>query len=321
MPKLAAGEVMMQVQMAGICGSDVVAWKGGFPRISGPVILGHECVGELVDLNGLESQGFAVGDRVVLEPLDSCGQCDACKKGHYNVCDALKVYGIDRHGIFADYVGARIDRIHKISKEISLERCATCEPVAVAVHMVRRSGLQYGDTVVISGAGPIGLLVGLLSLRAGASKVIITDMNEFKLSLAKEFGMCPVNITHADYLDQITAHLNGKKADIACELVGAQDALNTCLRTVKSRGMLLTAGMFKQTPTTEIGQAILKEVQIVGSRVYTYDDFEKAALLLEDPTFPIEKIISLVVDFNDTIEKGMTPLKEGKDLVKVLLKL
>ena len=311
-PTLAANEVMVKVDMAGICGSDVVAWKGGFKRIHDAVTLGHECVGTITDLNGHTGLGFQVGDRVVLEPLDSCGECDACKKGHYNVCRNLKVYGIDRPGIFAEYVNARVDRIHKISKEISLERCATCEPVSVAIHMVRRSGVQYGDSVVISGAGPIGLLVGILCLRAGAGTVIITDMNEYKLGLAKELGMVPVNIQDADYLDQIFRILGGKQSDVAFELVGVEDALNTCFKVVKSRGTLLTAGMFKSVPAAEISEAILKEVNIVGSRVYTYDDYEKATRLLEDPSFPIEKLISLVVPFEQTKEKACVRCGKGK---------
>lgn len=320
-PALQPNDVLLKMDMCGICGSDVVAWKGGFKRITEPVILGHEGVGYIADLNGLDNTGFKLGERVVLEPLDTCGQCDACKKGHYNVCEHFKIHGIDKPGLFAEYVAARADRIHKIDDSVSVERCATCEPVSVGVHMVRRADVSYGDTVVISGAGPIGLLVGIISLRAGASKVIITDMNEYKLNLARELGMIPVNIKDEDFIEQIFAHLNGKYADVAFELVGVADALNTCLKVAKCRGTLLTAGMFKSIPSVEMGQAIFKEVNIVGSRVYTYDDYEKAIHLLEDPTFPIEKLISAVVPFEDVKEQGFRPLREGKDLVKVLVKI
>lgn len=321
MPTLRQGDVMLKMDMVGICGSDVVAWKGGFKRITEPVILGHEGVGYITDLNGMENSGFTLGERVVLEPLDTCGQCDACKKGHYNVCEHFKIHGIDKPGLFAEYVAARADRIHKISDSVSTERCATCEPVSVAVHMVRRANVSYGDTVVISGAGPIGLLVGIISQRAGASKVIITDMNNYKLNLARELGMIPINIMDEDYMDQIFAHLDGKYADVAFELVGVADALNTCLKVAKCRGTLLTAGMFKSIPSVEIGQAIFKEVNVVGSRVYTYDDYERAIRLLEDETFPIEKLISAVVPLDKVKEEGFRPLREGKDLVKILVKI
>ncbi len=320
-PSLEDNEILVEMSYVGICGSDVVAWKGGFDRIAGPVILGHEGVGTIVNLNGHEDTGFKVGDRIVLEPLDNCGECDPCKQGHYNVCDHFKIHGIDRPGLFAEYVNTRMDRIHKISEDISLERCATCEPVSVAVHMVRRAEVMYGDTVMISGAGPIGLLVGLIAKRSGASKIVITDMNSYKLNLAEELGMIPVDIRKEGYLNEIIEKLGGKKADKAFELVGVEDALNTCLKAVKVRGTLLTAGMFKSIPSVEIGQAILKEVNIVGSRVYTYDDYEKAIQLLGDRTFPIEKLISAVVPFDRMIEDGMRPLREGKDLVKVLVKI
>ena len=320
-PSLAENEILVEMNLVGICGSDVVAWKGGFKRILEPVILGHEGVGTIVDLNGHEGKGFEVGDRIVLEPLDNCGECDPCKQGHYNVCDNFKIHGIDRPGLFSEYVNTRIDRIHKISEDISLERCATCEPVSVAVHMVRRAEVMYGDTVVISGGGPIGLLVGLIAKRAGASKIVITDMNPYKLNLIKELGMIPVDIREENYLEQIIEKLGGKKADKAFELVGVEEALNTCLKTVKVRGTLLTAGMFKSIPSVEISYAVAKEVNIVGSRVYTYDDYEKAIALLGDSSFPIEKLISAVVPFDKVIEEGMKPLREGKDLVKVLVKI
>lgn len=303
-PYLAENEILVEMQMVGICGSDIVAWKGGFQRIHEPVILGHEGVGVIVDLNGHEDSGFHVGERIVLEPLDNCGKCEPCKKGHYNVCDHFKIHGIDRHGLFAEYVNTRVDRIHKISEDISLERCATCEPVSVAVHMVRRAEVLYGDTVMISGAGPIGLLVGLIAKRSGASKVVITDMNPYKLNLIQELGMTPVNCTDADYIDEILHALGDRKADKAFELVGVENALNTCLKIVKSRGTLLTAGMFKSVPAAQIGEAIGKEVNIVGSRVYTFDDYEKAIALLGDPTFPIEKLISDVVPFDRAFQKG-----------------
>ena len=94
-PALQPNDVLLKMDMCGICGSDVVAWKGGFKRITEPVILGHEGVGYIADLNGLDNTGFKLGERVVLEPLDTCGQCDACKKGHYNVCEHFKIHGID----------------------------------------------------------------------------------------------------------------------------------------------------------------------------------------------------------------------------------
>jgi 2-desacetyl-2-hydroxyethyl bacteriochlorophyllide A dehydrogenase len=314
-------EILLKVEMVGICGSDIVAWKGGFQRIKEPVVLGHEMVGTIVELGEKCDASHTVGDRVVLEPLDNCGVCPACKKGHYNVCENLKVYGIDKDGTFAEYIVVREDRVHKVSKQLSLEHCATCEPLSVAIHMVRHSGVQYGDQVVITGAGTIGILVGMLAKRSGADKIVITDMNEFRLSVAKDLGLCPINIMNENYLEEIAKELQGKKADVAFELVGVADSLNTCLEVTKSKGTVLIGGMFKQIPQIAIQKCVLKEVVIKGSRVYTYDDFEKAIKLLENGSLEIEKIITKVIDFENIIKDGMGPIKNGEEVLKVLVRI
>lgn len=313
-------EVLLKVDMAGICGSDIVAWKGGFTRIKEPVVLGHEMAGTIVELGEGCDASHKVGDRVVLEPLDSCGVCQACRKGYYNVCENLKVYGIDEDGTFAEYICVREDRIHKVPERLSIEKCAMCECLSVAIHMVRRSGILYGDQVVITGAGTIGILVGMLAQRSGAEKVIITDMNEFRLSVAEDLGLFPINIRNENHIEEILEELQGKRADAAFELVGVADSLNTCLEVVKSRGTVLVGGMFKKIPEIAIQKAVLKEVDLKGSRVYTCDDFKKSIKLLEDESFEIEKLITKVIDFGKIIEEGMSPIRNGEEVIKVLVK-
>lgn len=313
-------EIKLKTDMVGICGSDIVAWKGGFQRIAKPVVLGHEMVGTIVELGEECDSSHQVGDRVVLEPLDSCGFCQACKDGHYNVCENLKVYGIDKNGTFAEYIHVREDRLHKVPKNISLEHSAMSECLSVAIHMVRRSGIQYGDQVVITGAGTIGILVGMLAKDCGASKVIITDMNDFRLSIGKELGLSPLNIMNENHMDEMARELQGRKADVAFELVGVEDSLNTCLEVVRSRGTILVGGMFKKIPETAIQKCVLKEVVIKGSRVYTYADFERAIKLLESGSFEIEKVITKVIDFENIIRDGMGPIRNGEKLLKVLVK-
>ena len=314
-------EVLLKVDMVGICGSDIVAWKGGFQRIKKSVVLGHEMVGTVAELGAACDGSIQVGDRVVLEPLDNCGLCQACKKGNYNACENLKVYGIDLDGTFAEYICVREDRVHVVSKELRLDHCAMCECLSVAIHMVRRSGMQIGDQVVISGAGPIGILVGIMAKRGGADKVIITDMNEYRLSIAKELGLIPVNIASKNFLEEILKELQGKRADIAIELVGVADSVNTCLEVIKSRGTVLVGGMFKKIPEIKIQQIVLKEVDVKGSRVYTSDDFEKAIQLIESESIEFDKIITRTVEFDKIIEDGMVPIRDGENVLKVLVKM
>jgi len=318
-PILQPGEALIKVACAGICGSDVVAWQGGFKRIKEPVILGHEVTGEIAELYEQSSHGLSIGDRVVYEPLESCGQCEPCKSGFYNVCRNLKVIGLDRDGGFTSYVKIPINRIYKIPDTLSSEKAVFTEPVAVAVHMVKRANLSLGQTVAIFGAGPIGMLVAMVTREAGASKILVTDINDYRLGLAKELGFDVFDAKRGDTKSFFLEYFGEEGADISFELAASPQTIKWALDITKIRGTILSGGIFKSPPQVDLQKLTLKEQYLVGTRVYTFADFEKAIQLLSKLDFSVEKLISERVSLQDAIHKGFEAIIRGDQVMKVLI--
>ena len=157
-PKPAAGpdEVLIKVSRAGICGTDLHIYLGHMDqRVTKPLVMGHEMCGEIVEVP--DGTGFQVGDRVVVEPTVFCGKCPACKRGNMHICQNLNFLGIDSAGAFQEFWNAPVDRLHRIPSELSDNAAAMIEPLAVAVHDVRRAPVELGDQAVVIGGGPIGL--------------------------------------------------------------------------------------------------------------------------------------------------------------------
>lgn len=318
-PELKPGEVLVKVKLAGICGSDMVAWQGGFKRITKPVVLGHEMTGEIAEYYKGQEAKLPIGTRVVVEPIESCGECEACKKGHYNVCRKLKVIGLDRDGGFAKYVSVPVERIHAIPDSLSYERAVLIEPTAVAIHMAARTGLKFGDKVAIFGAGPIGILVAIIAKKSGASKIVLSDINEYRLNLAKELGFEVVDGRLPDTQKIFMDHMGVEGADISFELAANQSTLDNAIEITKIRGTILAGGIFKKLPMVELQKTTLKEQYLIGTRLYTFKDYEVAIDFLDKDDFPIEKLISKKLDIPNLIEKGFQAIKNGEDVMKIIV--
>ncbi|MEW9674090.1 zinc-binding dehydrogenase [Ammoniphilus sp. 3BR4] len=319
-PELRPGEVLIKVKCAGICGSDIVAWQGGFKRIQQPVILGHEIAGEIVKIYDQGQNGLSIGDRVVYEPLEVCGECEACLKGSYNVCRNIKVIGLDRDGGFTSYVRVPIERIHRLPATLPDERAVFCEPVAVAVHMVQRAGLRFGQTVAVFGAGPIGMLVAMVARRAGASKILVADINPYRLGLAEDLGFDVLDAKEEGATSRLQEYFGKEGADVSFELAASKQTVDWALDVTKIRGTILSGGIFKSPPPVDLQKITLKELHLVGTRLYTFSDFEAAIDLLNQMDFPVEKLISKYVSLDEAIDKGFQAIVNGEDVMKVLIK-
>jgi (R,R)-butanediol dehydrogenase / meso-butanediol dehydrogenase / diacetyl reductase len=320
-PDLKSGEVLIKVKLAGICGSDMVAWQGGFARITKPVILGHEFTGEIAEYHDDQAGKLAIGTRVVVEPIDSCGECDPCKNGHYNVCRSLKVIDLDRDGGFAEYVSVPYNRVHAIPDSLTYERAALCEPVTVAIHMIARTGMKFGDKVAIFGAGPIGLLTAVIAKKAGASKIIITDINDYRIALAKELGFEVIDGRSAEVKKLFMEQMGVEGADISFELAANLNTLDMAIDITKIRGTVLAGGIFKKLPTIDLQKITLQEQHLLGTRLYTYSDFDRAIDFLDRDDSPVEKLITRQLGISEAIECGFYAIKNGEDVMKIIINL
>ncbi len=282
-PRLGPRDLLIKVKAAGICGSDLEMARGNRPDVVPPRIPGHEIAGQVAEAGG-QTTRFQVGDRVVVEPIISCGRCRNCRVGRYNICNELKFLGVHTDSAFAEYVVIPEQRAYKIPNRFSYEEAAVLEPTAVGVHVINRSRVSLGDTVVILGAGSIGLQIGQVAKTRGAGYIIMTDVFDYRLELAKKLAADQViNSTKEDPLQYVKKATDGEGADLVIEAVGKSETILQTMDLVRAGGRIHIAGLsvesFVTEPPTFWMRQLLKEVTIETSRSYAADDWPAAIKL------------------------------------------
>ena len=228
-PRPGPGEVLVEVKVCGICGSDWATYDWtpeGLERLKRgtivvPRIMGHEPAGVVVEL-GEGVQGLAEGDRVALDTVSGCGTCDLCRRGHFNICDALPRIGVTRDGALAEYVVQYAHSVYRIPDNVSFEAGALLQPLGVSLHAVEISGLKPGDTVAVVGPGPVGLMVAMVARASGASRILVLGRrrNKFRLDMARQLGFTAVVRAGSKVVDQVMEATNGCGVDVLFECAG-----------------------------------------------------------------------------------------------------
>jgi len=316
-PVLEKGEVLVKVEACGICGTDLMIYKGKFPRSHPPLIPGHEFAGEVVETCDTSS-GLKVGDKVVVNPLFFCGKCIACKEGFTNACPKLGLIGVDIDGAFAEYVKAKEDKVYKIPSNFPLEEAALVEPAAVAYHTVKIAQPKVGDFVVVLGAGPIGILVAMIAKIAGASEVVLAEVLNYRLQFAEKLGFSVIDASKADVVKEIQKITNEKGADLVFDTAGVSKTAGQLISLARPKGKITVVGLYKQLAGVDLFNMVIKETSLSGSRVYSDIDFEKATQLVVSGKLKVSPLISHRLCLEET-EKGIKLVEEGKDVMKVVV--
>lgn len=270
MPELAAGDVLIQVKACGICGSDVHGYDGSTGRRIPPLVMGHEASG-VVHTVGEGVEGFEVGDRVTFDSTVYCGDCYFCNRGQVNLCDDRKVLGVScgeyrQHGAFAEFVRVPARICYALPDELSFEHAAMIEAVSVAVHAVNRAEVVEGESAVVIGTGMIGLLVVQALRDAGCGQVIAVDLDEGKLDLALELGATgKINAGDEDLSARIAGMTEGRGVDIAVEVVGATQPLETCVQSVRKGGRVVLVGNLAPKVELSLQRVVTGEISLLGS--------------------------------------------------------
>ncbi|SDD47770.1 2-desacetyl-2-hydroxyethyl bacteriochlorophyllide A dehydrogenase [Paenibacillus sp. UNCCL117] len=321
-PEIGEDECLIEVTYAGVCGSDVHIYKGHHPTAVTPVIPGHEFTGRVAKASTDLYPHLTAGTRVVAEPLISCGECAACLEGHVHVCRRLKLLGIHTDGGFAQYIKVPAAKVIPISDVLSDRAAALAEPFAVAFHVNRQAEVRHGDRVLVVGGGPIGMVVGIVAKQSGAAKVVFTELNEDRLAVIRSFGFEGVNPQTTDvnaYAEQAT---DGAGFDVVFEVSGSQPGLLSATKLCKIKGTVVLVGFPGRRPELEVMDIIFKELRVVGSRVYTLQDFKKTVRMLEE--LAVEGRYRLEALVSDTrsleqLEEAIQTMIRGENTGKILI--
>lgn len=310
------GEVRIKVAYCGICGTDVHIYHGMMDkRVAIPLSIGHEMSGT-IDAIGDGVTGFAIGEKVVVRPLDHRGEKPS-DKGYSHICEDLKFIGIDSPGAMQQFWNVPAFTLHKLSAETDLKLAALVEPLAVACHDVRLSGLQSNETAVVLGGGPIGMLVAMVAKNTGAS-VIISEVNPVRVKLATELGFTVVNPTETDLVNFVKEQTEGRLADVVFEVAGVQPTVDIMTEIAGIRGRIVMVAIHGEAKKVNLFKFFWKELKLIGARVYEKEDYETAIQLITKNELPFEKMITAVEPI-DNIQSVFENIDKNPDGMKVLL--
>ncbi|MBU3191945.1 alcohol dehydrogenase catalytic domain-containing protein [Clostridium bowmanii] len=317
-PELKDGQVRIRVKYCGVCGSDIGIYSGKHPRAKAPLVLGHEFVGVIDQIKG-SSEKFKIGDRVCAYPLISCGKCFACKTGSPHVCNTLKLIGIDIDGGMAEYVNCYENVLVKLDDSLPDKVAAVVEPLAVVIRTLHQSKFKALDNAVIIGAGPIGILTGIVLKHSGASKIIISDIDDSRLKMCEDMGFKAVNVKTQNLVDCVNDITDNVGADVVFECSGAEVAALDITKVCRIGGTICMTGIHKMPHAVNLQDVNFKEQTIVGSRVYTMREFEQAVQYAQQIKDDIEKIVTHIVPL-DSADKVFDLIKNPNEkTVKVII--
>jgi (R,R)-butanediol dehydrogenase/meso-butanediol dehydrogenase/diacetyl reductase len=312
-PVPARDGVVVDIAYCGVCGTDIHAFKSGEPY--NPAVCGHEWSGTLSAV-GAEVHGLKEGDRVVVGVPPACGSCDSCRAGHADKCTIVlrtatgRGPGAASHGGFAPRVAVDKGRVILAEPGLSDEEAAQIEPTAVAFHAVRRSGIRLGDSAVVQGAGPIGLVTLQLARAAGAGQVIVIEPSQARRELALELGAVAVAAPGDEAAQLIVDATGGLGADVVFECVGRPDTVQTAVELARRGGTMSLIGLAAGQVLIDPRIWLNKEIEVSASLAYVHEEFAMTMGMVVDGRVRLEPLHSATVSLQD-LGKTLADLAAG----------
>lgn len=288
-------EVLVSVHSAGLCGSDAHAYKydGGYEWIPIPRIMGHEYSGRVADV-GENVDQFDVGQKVIEEPIHDCGHCFQCKNGQENVCQNFSISGMHKDGAYAEYVTVEAQHVHAVPDDVPLRHAAITEPTSIATRAVLdQSVTTPGDTVLVEGPGPIGVLVAAVADSLGAN-VLVSGLEQdatYRLPLLDELGIETVNVQAADLEERAEAFTDGIGFDVVFDSTGHHTGLGTAVDHVRKGGQVVVVGIPNDTSEVAFTPVVRGEIEVNTSYGSTWRNFEQALRLMERGEIAVDQIL------------------------------
>jgi (R,R)-butanediol dehydrogenase/meso-butanediol dehydrogenase/diacetyl reductase len=326
----AADDVLVEVAYCGICGTDLHEYLVGpivtptsphpLTGVTIPQTLGHEFSARVVEIGG-EVTDVRVGDRVAIMPAIVCGKCHYCRRGLGHLCVKFACTGLSAEtGGLAQYAVLKDYQVSTLPDAVSDVEGAVVEPASVAAYGIDRVGVHGGDVVLITGAGPIGVLSALYADAIGASTVVIAEPNPNRAALARGLGVGPVlDPTTDGFADAIAELTHGLGVDVVAECSGSTPGLTTALDSVRRRGSIVQTGLHTKPATLDAMKLAEKDVSLVGSWCYLITDWPRIIRLIASGKYPVSKAVTATIPLEDVVTRGFDVLVDPRgDQLKVL---
>jgi (R,R)-butanediol dehydrogenase / meso-butanediol dehydrogenase / diacetyl reductase len=309
------GEALLHIQRVGICGSDLHIFQGHLDhRVPERNTIGHEVLAEVVEVPG--GARVAKGDRVVINPIVSCGDCGACKMGASYLCYKLKVLGVDAPGGMQEYWAVAAENLIPVPAAVGDDDAAMLEPLAVATHDVARAEVKAGDRVVVFGGGPIGTLIALVCREKGAH-VKVVEINPFRLKLIQGIGLETIG-PGEDTVAAVRDWTGGTGADVVFEVTGDPAMVTLLTRVVRVWGTVSVIAIHSEPVPIDLYPVFAREIKLHGSRLYTKAAWDEAIRLAAARALPLAALVTGRVKI-DGIQRAMEEALSGGPVMKVLV--
>jgi threonine dehydrogenase-like Zn-dependent dehydrogenase len=317
-PTIGPTDVLIKPQFVGICGTDLSAWEYG---LYGPdTILGHEFAGEIVAF-GSSVTKYKVGDRVVPNSLLPCKTCEFCQANRFALCEDMQMVGISMNGGLAELVALPEGVLYRLPDSVSYEEASFVEPLSVVMRGFKRVDFNPDMSVLILGAGPIGLLSLLLAKSKGTNETYVSEIKEQRLNLAKSLGATGVINPKKESLSlRLETLTDGDGPDLVIETTGAPDPTSEAFTVVKRGGTILVLGICEEPVEADFMRGVLNELKVVFSYL-GYEEFPEAIELISNSSIDVKPLISKIIPLDKIVEDGFEDLtSEDSSNIKILVK-
>lgn len=302
-PEYGPKDVVIRVAACGICGSDVHGYDGASGRRIPPIVMGHEAAGVITSV-GDDVTEWQVGDRVTFDSTVYCAECEFCLRGEVNLCDNRQVLGVScsdyrRHGAFAEYVAVPSHILYKLPDGFAFEEAAMLEAVSVALHGVRVAEVKPGSSVLVIGAGMIGLLTAQAALAAGCAPVMIADVDAERLALALLVGITEtLQLTGDALVEEVMRRTHGRGVDVALEAVGRTETVNGAIDCVLRGGTVSLIGNIQPEVAMPLQKVVTRQIRLQGSCA-SAGEYPEAIRLVAEGSIKVRPLISAVAPLED----------------------
>lgn len=314
------GEALIRIMSAGICGSDIGAFRGTNTLVSYPRTIGHELAGIVEEISEDNPKGFKPGDKVIIDPYLYCGECYPCSIGRTNCCTGLRVLGVQTEGGMAEYYCHPADMLIRMPDDMSWTDAAMAEPLTISLHGIHRGGLKAGEYCAVIGAGPIGLLAGMIAEAYGAHAILL-DLVQERLDFAKELGVeYIINSGKEDPVERIREITGGQMAQQVMECSGANTAIRASLDYVSHAGRITLTGWPKTETPLPTDVITRKEIDIRGART-SAGEFEEAIRLICTKRVDMSKILTRTIQIEEAPDMIRDIEKNPGNYMKVVVNI